>query len=299
LILNVTQCGVHPQTGAVGNCVSCGRGVCEACKVHINEADHCKECVEAGKIKGGVPTPKLQGPPMMPPPGAPLAPPPQWMRPPEVYFPPRPTEAPRPDLFKTGAGGALAIGISCLLIGIFSVLGLGLIFSTEWILVVIAGHLPFLLLLPSYLGLSKNYGVPSAMTRFMVLVVMLVVSLTIWAVMLVTRSGISSFSSGFFSFVMVIAVPPMLGVGFIVASTPLTLAAKFIPPGHEARMSMSRAGFFMWVSGILFLSFFGLLVAGWVTLAISMFHLHNALLKAPVPTEQAPPMALPPPGPSA
>jgi len=46
------KCEKHPETDAVGACVSCGRGVCPICKISYNNMMHCKECIEAGRVGG-------------------------------------------------------------------------------------------------------------------------------------------------------------------------------------------------------------------------------------------------------
>jgi len=289
----VTQCGVHPQTEAVACCVSCGRGVCEVCSVRINDAPHCKECVEAGRIKGGMPKP--QGPPTMPLPGMPPAYPYPMMRPQDIYFPPRPTGTPSPGLFKAGAVGAMIAAISCILIGAYSVMGLSQFFKAPWLIMIIAGHIPFFGLLPAYLGLGRNYSVPSAMTRFGVLLIMLTTSLAIWVFIL----GNLTSSLRNYIFIPVFAVPPILGTGFIVASGPLTAAAKFFPPNHVSRKSMDKAGPLMLVTGILFLLYAGFMIIGWITLMLSLIFLSIALLNAPIPEIQRPPQPAhpgPPPG---
>ena len=47
------KCDKHPDTEAVGTCKSCGRGICQDCKVSMNNVLHCKACVESGNIAGG------------------------------------------------------------------------------------------------------------------------------------------------------------------------------------------------------------------------------------------------------
>jgi hypothetical protein len=215
------------------------------------------------------------------------------MRPQDVFFPPRPTGTPSPGLFKAGAVGAMVAAISCVMIGAYSAIGLSQFMKAQWVIIVIAGHIPFLGLVPAYLGLGRNYGVPSIMPRFMVFLLMLITSLAIWVFILGNLT--SSLRNNIF--LPVIAVPPILGTGFIVASGPLTAAAKFFPPNHVSRKAMDKAGPLMLVSGILFLLYVGFMIIGWITLMISLLFLSIALLNAPIATEQVPPMTLPPPVP--
>lgn len=38
------QCYIHDEREAVGTCVSCGKGICEECRVEINGKNYCKGC---------------------------------------------------------------------------------------------------------------------------------------------------------------------------------------------------------------------------------------------------------------
>jgi len=40
------KCYIHPERDAVGVCVMCGHGVCEACSIVLNGKTYCKQCME-------------------------------------------------------------------------------------------------------------------------------------------------------------------------------------------------------------------------------------------------------------
>jgi hypothetical protein len=39
------KCYIHSEKDAVGACVSCGKFICEECKVEIHNKNHCKNCL--------------------------------------------------------------------------------------------------------------------------------------------------------------------------------------------------------------------------------------------------------------
>jgi len=40
------KCYIHPERDAIGVCVMCGHGVCDACSVNLGGKIYCKQCVE-------------------------------------------------------------------------------------------------------------------------------------------------------------------------------------------------------------------------------------------------------------
>lgn len=40
------KCAKHPRSDALAVCPSCGRAICEICRVNVGNVPHCKECVE-------------------------------------------------------------------------------------------------------------------------------------------------------------------------------------------------------------------------------------------------------------
>ena len=40
------KCTKHPMNEAIAVCPSCGRGICEICRVNVINVPHCKECAE-------------------------------------------------------------------------------------------------------------------------------------------------------------------------------------------------------------------------------------------------------------
>lgn len=49
------KCAVHSDKEAIGACVSCGKGICEECKVESESKFYCKEC-DAKKASGAFTT---------------------------------------------------------------------------------------------------------------------------------------------------------------------------------------------------------------------------------------------------
>ena len=46
------ECYVHPEVASVGNCVSCGRGICKDCAVETGNKLVCRNCLASGNIPG-------------------------------------------------------------------------------------------------------------------------------------------------------------------------------------------------------------------------------------------------------
>jgi len=136
------KCDKHPEMDAVGTCVYCGRGVCDDCKVRMYDKIHCKECVEAGRIRGNEP---LQTIPVF-----------INMGPPPIRIPPNPKGPPKAFLLRMGAPGALL----CLLypLILFSGLISSSILSTTFTMAIYCLGL-WILAIGSF-GIYWNFGCP-------------------------------------------------------------------------------------------------------------------------------------------
>ena len=44
------ECYVHPEAVAVGNCVSCGRGICKDCAIETGNKLVCRNCLATGNV---------------------------------------------------------------------------------------------------------------------------------------------------------------------------------------------------------------------------------------------------------
>jgi len=44
------ECYVHPEAAAVGNCVSCGRGICKDCAIETGNKLVCRDCLASGNV---------------------------------------------------------------------------------------------------------------------------------------------------------------------------------------------------------------------------------------------------------
>jgi len=101
------KCDKHPDMDAVGTCVYCGRGVCDDCKVRVYDKIHCKECVEAGRVRGNQPPPQVYQP-------VPVY---YFAGPPMILLPPHPKGPPAPLPLRLGSIGAVISGIALFVMG--------------------------------------------------------------------------------------------------------------------------------------------------------------------------------------
>jgi len=51
------NCEEHPDQEAFATCATCGRPICEICKISFQGMPHCKRCIESGRVMGGPPGP--------------------------------------------------------------------------------------------------------------------------------------------------------------------------------------------------------------------------------------------------
>jgi len=51
------NCEEHPNQAAYSVCTSCGRPICEICRINFKGKPHCKRCIETGRVMGGPPGP--------------------------------------------------------------------------------------------------------------------------------------------------------------------------------------------------------------------------------------------------
>jgi hypothetical protein len=93
---------------AVGTCVYCGRGVCDDCKVRMFDKIHCRECVEAGRVRGNEPPPQMYQPVMYPY---------YYQMPSIIRFPPKPKGPTNAVTLRIGAFGCLLSAIAMFIIG--------------------------------------------------------------------------------------------------------------------------------------------------------------------------------------
>jgi len=300
------NCTVHPDKNSVGNCISCGRPVCEECKVRIKNLVHCRECVEAGRVKGGqspAQAPQL-GPPMAPPPVAPMG----GLMNRFFFVEPQPRGPPSPTLFKAGAAGALVTAIMCFITEIFIILILThfyYVFHIYYIdsvyltLLVVLSHLFMYSLIPAYLGFSRNYGARSATIGLIGFLIFHGISLTVWSGTLYGNLTNSYNPVGSGTMEMFMAME-FIGVALVFLGYPLRHVSFFIPPMHVSRRALGPTWVLLIVAAVLFMAIIGIYVS-WLLIALALYMMFQALQKAPVPGTAPNPMTpggppIPPPG---
>jgi hypothetical protein len=275
------NCNIHPNMDAVGNCVSCGRGVCEECKVRINNLVHCRECVEAGRVKGAQAQP---GPPPM------YAAPPPFM-PPPMRFIPRPRGPLKPNLFKIGGIGAFITGITMLIMGVsdiawnydnpipggFSSLFLIVIVYTIGLFVIAAGCA----------GIYWNYGSLSGMVGIVGILIMGPVTIMVVALM------VPSFSNEDFSPSQVLVNSPLalfFAGNMTLIHLSVAYARHYIPIWHGSRKILAMARVTNIVGVVFFFSIvwiiFSIGVVGYFILGVALILFAIFFLTAPMPGDQ-------------
>jgi hypothetical protein len=272
------NCSIHPNMDAVGNCVSCGRGVCEECKVRINNLVHCKECVEAGNVKGAQAQP---APPPM------YAAPPPFM-PPPMRFVPRLRGTPKPNLFKIGGIGAFVTGITMFIMGVSVTIW---DYDNPWnggynsmLLLVVVNVIGLFLITVGCYGIYWNYGSQSGLVGMISMLVMGPLILIVVSQMMASYAGEDVSPRQIFE-------NSPLGLFYAGTMTLVHLsvayARHYIPIWHSSRkvLAMARAtniagvGFFFSILWIIFsIGFIGYFILGVALILFAVF-----FLTAPMP----------------
>ncbi len=143
------NCAKHPQNVAIATCPSCGRNICEECRVNIVNMPHCKECAEwlLFQMASAYRIPKV----------------------------PMPRGQPRKELFTIGSAGSIVMLISAFCIGIFmftehSIFGLT---SYPWWLILWGAVFSGGMIVNSvgFYGFYKNYGSTMGLITFVFLLI--------------------------------------------------------------------------------------------------------------------------------
>lgn len=251
---------------AVGSCVYCGRGICDQCKVRVNELLHCKECATAGRVLGG--RPPVQAPPMVYQyyPVQPVVN--------ETYIPPEPAGPPNGQLFTSGLLGAI-LSIS---VAIVCAIAVPLVYIYKSLFAYASLILSFTMLplAAGYIGFHRNYGVVAAGNVALALVGLFLSNAVLWSYVLLMGGTDSCYFGGIISSII-------LGLGILALAGPLTAVSYRIRPGHVSRKDLQSAREVLFSAGILFLTVIGIVIIGWILLAIGLVHLTGAFMHAPVP----------------
>jgi hypothetical protein len=189
------RCDVHPHMDAVGTCVYCGRGVCDDCKVRIYDKIHCKECVEAGRVRGNEPPPQMYQPVMVPY---------YYQMAPIIRMPPKPKGPVNAAPLRIGAFGGLFGAIGLFITG-------GTVMFSQALMVVSLTlfALGLMLLAVASYGIYWNFGCSWGLFGTIALPIMAVLVLVAWYY---SNTSYSILSGGFMFTVIPILVISMVFV---------------------------------------------------------------------------------------
>ena len=321
------KCEKHPETDAVGACVSCGRGVCPICKISYNNMIHCKECIEAGRVGGRQyssywPQPGGQG--AMTPgaaaygqnpaygqspaygqtaygqPGVAAAPttPYSYGYYPYAYYPyynygsygtykapAQPKGVPNGGLFKIGAGGSIFLAIMSIVMG-FTIMNF-MYFNTQSTspqTVILVSILLMMAMFPFGLGIFgfyKNYGsIWGLMGSISIMISSVLYPVLIYMAILFGSSNSYSYSANFMYQYMAHLV---LGIGLIMAALAINQAKKYLEVERQVQGVITFASLGLAISGMLFTAIVGMILVGWIAMAVSLFMFSVEFYHAPVP----------------
>jgi len=262
------KCERHPEMDAVGTCVYCGRGICDQCKVRVNELLHCKECATAGRVLGGAPPPQAR-PPMMMYQMIPAAP---VMN--EPYIPPEPAGPPNEQLFTAGLLGAILT--LCLSIVCAIAVPLVFIYRDLYAYASMIFSFTMLPLAAGYIGFHRNYGIAAAGNVAMLLVALFLSNAILWAYVIVVGAANACYFGAMISSIM-------LGIALLAMAGPLTNVSYRMRPGRVSRKDLQTAKEALFFAGILFVTVIGPMIIGWVVLAYALINLTGGFMHAPMP----------------
>jgi|GEM_PF-1700990 len=306
------RCDIHPDQNAVGTCVYCGRGVCDQCKVRLYDKIHCKECVEAGRIRGA-PEPQAappQGPPGAPPGmGYPQYPgytgyPGVYMAP-VIFKPPNPKGIPRKGYFQFGMFACFATMVMSFIVFILMCNSLfntyGEARTTDFFIVAILVLTFFLYpMFISFFGFYKNYGSSAALMTVIGGVTLVAFYQFLWGYytfMYVFNRSEYYYNTEF----LVFFTQLLLGGALLLATFTIRAVSFYMVPMSPGRRATTGAIALTAAAAIAFLCMLGVYLFGWILLALAMGFLGNMFMNAPMPEPPGarmmlqPPMMAPPP----
>jgi hypothetical protein len=224
------------------------------------------------------------------------------------FIEPQPRGPPSPTIFKVGAAGALVTAIMCLITEIFIIIVMThsyyafhiyYIDTVYLTLLVVLSHLFLYSILPAYYGFYRNYGARSAVIGIIGFLIFHGISLAIWSGTLYGNLTHSSNPANSGSNTMFMALE-FLGVALVFLGYPLRNVSFFIPPMHASRRALGVTWVLLVVAAVLLMAFIGIYVS-WLFIALGLYMMFQALMKAPVPGTAPNPMTpggppIPPPG---
>jgi hypothetical protein len=319
------KCEKHPETDAVGACVSCGRGVCPICKISYNNMIHCKECIEAGRVGGrqnygywpqgagqvattpgaaayGQPAAYGQQAYGQPAVGAVPTTPYSYGYYPYAYYPyynygsygmakapAQPKGVPNGGLFKIGAGGSIFLAIMSLAMG-FTIMNF-MFFNTRTTspqTVILVSILLMMAMFPFGLGIFgfyKNYGSIWGLMGS----VSIMISSVLYPVMLYMAILYGSSSEYYYTanFMWEFMAHLVLGIGLIMAALAINQAKRYLEVERQVQGIITFATIGLAIGGMLFTAIVGMFLVGWIATAVSLFMISVEFYHAPVPENPA------------
>jgi len=300
------KCDKHPDRDAIGTCVSCGRGICQDCKVSLNNMFHCKACVESGNVSGG----QQQAPQAW---GAqghqyqhqqyPYPYSYQYANPYQTQFKeevpienwygnkkPSPTGTPNRGLFTKGAMGCVTAAIAAAIMSVNYAFGI-LQWGLPIISIILFGMtIPFLI---GLFGFYRNYGSTICIGS--------AVTLAICQVAFIIFAIYAQLGDWSYPDLYVYDMPewyPMgyafIGTGYLLVGIAMHQAKAYIYPMTDPRAMNHMSSFGLLTTSVLFYVTAGafqtpgcvwslISMSGWIVLAFSLFGYMRTFNDAPVP----------------
>jgi MFS family permease len=295
------RCDVHPDSDAVGTCAYCGRGVCDQCKVRVNEKVHCKVCVEAGRIRGAPvqQTPPPTGPPI----GMAYAPHPGVDMTSMIFKPPLPKGTPKKIYFQFGTVACYASMVMSFLLSylMFSALISPSYDGTKVNIWLVASLVLTFFLYPvfiSLLGFYKNYGNSTALVAFIAGLSLLIFYQVLWGYYIYHFVSNNNYKFFIDTNYLLFLIQSILGGALLFVTFAIRSVSFNMVPRSPGREATTWALALMAGSTIAFLCTIGLFIFGWFLLGLALGFLGNLFRKAPMPEPVAIIPKLPTKGPS-
>jgi len=283
------KCDHHPEMDAISTCAYCGRGICEDCKIRVNDLLYCKECAATGRVKREPIVGKtVQGPipPMHVPGPIPHPEPNPFDQPSMLYVLPEPKGTPTNFFFKWGAAWSLVCCSLSLTIGVLMLYST-VTFNLNWfspIFFVLISTLSFTMLplIASYLGFYRNYGTRDTYYAVVGGLILQSIGICCWLYLVyldVTQKYLDTERINWLLNVSNF----LLGLTLFFLAISIRNIGIYMPPLHPSRRGVFPTMMQMLLTSGLFMFLIGFYIIGWFFLGASMISLFLLFSKAPVP----------------
>lgn len=284
------QCDNHPDKDAIGACVSCGKGVCSLCKISFDGLIHCRQCVEAGRVKRR-PRPgesmQQRGPSGTPPQGVMYPNMPGYGPGGRVwgYKEPEPRGRPSRAMFQAGIAGAVLNAVLAFIVGVLWIAAIFSNFSmagdAALMFMMVVPPAAMLLVIPGLYGLYHNYGFKYGQFIVMAYAGLLSGYLIVWLVAFIEYTTVGRLEEGF----PTIFIGALLfGAALLMATLSIWSSNERVRPTHPARGALRVAMFLMLAASISFMALLGIYTIGWLILGAALVAFAYALWLAPLPS---------------